>query len=62
MFDEETPARKKTVHEISQDLAPLSLTEIDARIELLKAEIERLVEARAGKMKTQAAADALFRQ
>jgi uncharacterized small protein (DUF1192 family) len=43
-------------------LAPLSLTEIDARIELLKAEIERLVEARAGKMKTQAAADALFRR
>lgn len=62
MFDEETPARKKTVHEIGQDLAPLSLTEIDARIELLKAEIERLVEARAGKMKTQAAADALFRR
>ena len=62
MFDEETPARKKTGHEIGQDLAPLSLAEIDARIELLKAEIERLVEARVGKMKTQAAADALFRQ
>jgi len=62
MFDEETPARKKTVHEIGQELASLSLTEIDARIELLKAEIERLVEARVGKMKTQAAADALFRR
>lgn len=62
MFDEEMPAKKKTSHEIGQDLAPLSLAEIDARIELLKAEIERLAEARGKKVKTQAAADALFRR
>lgn len=62
MFDEEMPVRKKTVHEVGQDLAPLSLADIDARIELLKAEIERLAQARADKTKTQAAADALFRR
>ncbi|HRE20871.1 MAG TPA: DUF1192 domain-containing protein [Rhabdaerophilum sp.] len=61
MFDEETAPRKKSTHEIGQDLAPLSLAEIDARIELLKAEIERLTQVRGEKLKTQAAADALFR-
>lgn len=62
MFDEEVTAKKKSTHEIGQDLAPLSLAEIDTRIELLKAEIERLTQARGDKMKTQAAADALFRR
>ncbi len=61
MFDEEMPAKKKTTHEIGQDLAPVSLADIDARIELLKGEIERLSQARAEKMRSQAAADALFR-
>jgi uncharacterized small protein (DUF1192 family) len=41
-FLDERPARSKTVHEIGQDLAALSVDELDARVVLLKAEIERL--------------------
>ena len=62
MFDEEALKRKKTPHEIGQDLSLLAIGEIDERIALLRAEIERLSEARAGKLKTQTAADALFKR
>ncbi|MCA1952657.1 MAG: DUF1192 domain-containing protein [Hyphomicrobiales bacterium] len=61
MFEEENRPRKAAAHEIGQDLAPLSVAEIDARVEMLKAEIQRLEAARAGKLVSQAAADALFR-
>ncbi len=62
LFPEEDLPKKKTVHEIGQDLSALSLEEIDARIALLKAEIERLGEARAGKSASRLAADAFFRK
>jgi uncharacterized small protein (DUF1192 family) len=62
MFDETLPIQKKTVHEVGQDLAPLSIAEIDERITALQAEIERLGIARRDKLKTQAAADALFKR
>ncbi|TAJ34834.1 MAG: DUF1192 domain-containing protein [Bosea sp. (in: a-proteobacteria)] len=62
MFPEDDSPKKKAVHEIGQDLSALSLEEIDARIALLKAEIERLTEARAGKSASRLAADAFFRK
>jgi uncharacterized small protein (DUF1192 family) len=60
MADDDKPARK-VVHEIGQDLAQLSVDEIDLRIELLKAEIARLSDARRAKTETRAAADAFFK-
>lgn len=62
MFEEEASPRKKTVHEVGQDLSSLSIAEIDERMALLQAEIIRLDEAKARKLRTQAAADALFRR
>lgn len=59
--DDDRPA-KRTVHEIGQDLSMLSLTEIDQRIEALKAEIERLSEIRTKKDASRSAADAFFRK
>ncbi len=61
LFEEEAP-RKKLEHEIGQDLSPLSVAEIDARIALLQEEIERLRQARTAKDATRSAADALFRK
>ncbi|KAF0229544.1 MAG: hypothetical protein FD175_1882 [Beijerinckiaceae bacterium] len=62
MFNEDAEPRKKSTHEIGQDLSPLAIAEIDERIEQLHAEIARLAEARARKLSTQAAADALFKR
>lgn len=62
LFPEDDSPKKNAVHEIGQDLSALSLEEIDARIALLKAEIERLTEARAGKSASRLAADAFFRK
>lgn len=62
MFDEPALPRKKTIHEIGQDLSSLSIREIEERVALLHAEIVRLDEAKAGKLRTQAAADALFKK
>ena len=61
MFDEDLPRPKMTTHVVGQDLSPLSLEEIDARIAQLKSEIERLEQARASKQAVKGAADALFR-
>lgn len=44
IFDEEPPKKKK-VHEIGEDLATLSVDELEERIAPLKAEILRLEEA-----------------
>jgi uncharacterized small protein (DUF1192 family) len=61
LFEEELP-RKKSGHEVGQDLSLLSVAEIDERIALLVAEIERLKQARQAKDATKSAADALFRK
>ena len=42
---EDEPPKKKTVHEIGEDLSKLSLFELADRIEMLKAEIARLEQA-----------------
>jgi uncharacterized small protein (DUF1192 family) len=62
MFDEERPKTSSSTHQIGQDLSLLAITEIDERIAMLEAEIERLRVARAAKVKTQAAADLLFKR
>lgn len=56
--DERPPVKR--AHEIGQDLSALSLAEIDERIVLLQAEIERLAEARRKKDASRSAADAIF--
>lgn len=59
--DDDHP-RKAGVHEIGQDLSPLSIDEIDRRIAALHAEIERLQAVRAGKQASKAAADLFFKR
>jgi uncharacterized small protein (DUF1192 family) len=59
--DDDRP-RRSPVHEIGQDLSPLSIEDIDRRIAALQAEIERLAEARAGKQASKAAADLFFKR
>ena len=62
IFPEDDRPKPKSVHEVGQDLSMLSLAEIDERIAALKAEIERLAEARAKKDASRSAADAFFRK
>lgn len=62
LFPDDDRPKPKAVHEIGQDLSMLSLAEIDQRIEVLKAEIERLAQARTGKAASRNAADAFFRK
>jgi uncharacterized small protein (DUF1192 family) len=60
-IDDDRP--KKTVsHEIGQDLALLSVGELDERIALLKDEIARLSADRAKKEASRSAADAVFKR
>ncbi len=56
--DDEAP-KKKLAHEVGEDLSKLSLDELAARVELLKAEIARL-EAAAEAKRTSAKAAASF--
>ena len=58
---EEDLPRKSRIHEIGQDLSTLSLDELEARIETLKAEIERIETARDAKTAQRMAADRFFR-
>lgn len=60
LFDEESP-KKKIAHEIGSDLSLLSADELSARIDLLKAEIDRLEKERQSKLKGRAAAENLFK-
>ncbi|HVL72713.1 MAG TPA: DUF1192 domain-containing protein [Beijerinckiaceae bacterium] len=59
-FADEKP-RPKPTHEIGQDLAKLSVDELDERVALLAAEIERLREARRAKEASRLAASAFFK-
>jgi uncharacterized small protein (DUF1192 family) len=62
LFDEEDRPRPKVVHEIGQDLALLSVAELEARIALLKGEIARLEADIARKRSTRTAADQFFKR
>jgi uncharacterized small protein (DUF1192 family) len=59
--DDDKP-KKKLAHEIGQDLALLSLRELDERIAVLQDEIARLEVARAKKQASRSAADQFFKR
>lgn len=61
-MDEDAAARKTRAHEIGQDLALLSVEELQERVALLQAEIARLEQAIVGKRASLAAADTFFKR
>jgi uncharacterized small protein (DUF1192 family) len=61
MDEEDRPKRPKT-HEIGQDLALLSIAELDERVGSLRAEIMRLETAKAHKLAAQGAAQSFFKK
>jgi uncharacterized small protein (DUF1192 family) len=62
MFDDDDRPKKKIAHEIGQDLALLSVAELNERIALLKEEIARLESDIVKKEAKRSAADAFFRK
>lgn len=60
LFDDDRPL-KKIAHEIGSDLSLLSVDELAARIDLLKAEIARLEAEKDRKGASRSAAESLFR-
>jgi uncharacterized small protein (DUF1192 family) len=61
MDDEDRP-RKKTSHEIGQDLTLLSVDELNARIALMREEIARLEGDIAKKQASRSLADEFFKK
>ena len=61
-IEEDDRPKKKIVHEIGQDLALLSLVELNERIAVLQEEIARLEAARAKKQASRSAADQFFKR
>lgn len=55
------PVKAPARHEIGQSLDALSVDELEERIALLRAEIERLDQAMTVKKASRAAADSVFR-
>ena len=62
LLDDDDRPRPKVAHDIGQDLALLSVQELEARIALLRGEIERLESDIARKRSTRATADQFFKQ
>ena len=61
MDDDDRP-KKKVTHEIGQDLALLSVEELEARVTVLREEIARLEADMVKKRATRAAADQFFKR
>lgn len=61
MFDDDGTPRKPSPHEVGMPIDTLSVEELESRIGLLEAEIERLRRAISARQKTKSAADALFK-
>jgi len=61
-IDEDDRPKKKIVHEIGQDLTLLSVTELNARIELMREEIARLEADIKNKQASRSAADEFFKR
>jgi uncharacterized small protein (DUF1192 family) len=61
-IDEDDRPKKKVAHEIGQDLALLSVEELNDRISLLNDEVARLQAAREKKRASRSAADQFFKQ
>lgn len=59
--EDERP-KAKTIHEIGQNLALLSVEELDDRVTLLREEIERIQTDREKKLASMAAAAAFFKR
>ncbi len=60
-FIEDDRPQKKIAHEVGADLSTLSVDELRARVDLLKAEIVRIEAEAASKTSTRSAAESLFR-
>jgi len=60
--DEDDRPKKKVVHEIGQELALLSIKELEERIALLRDEIGRLETAIASKQGSRTVADQFFKK
>ena len=61
-IEEDDRPKKKIAHEIGQDLALLSVEELNERIALLNDEIARLEAALASKQASRSAADQFFKK
>jgi len=61
-MDEDDRPKKKIAHEIGQDLALLSIKELEDRITLLREEIARLQSAIASKQGSRQVADQVFKK
>jgi uncharacterized small protein (DUF1192 family) len=60
--DDDDRPKKKITHDIGQELALLSVKELEERIALLKAEIGRLEASIAGKQSSRNVADQFFKK
>jgi uncharacterized small protein (DUF1192 family) len=61
-IDDEDRPKKKVSHEIGQELTLLSVEELAARVELLRAEIGRLEADMVKKRASRSAADQFFKK
>lgn len=61
-IDEDDKPKKKVAHEIGQDLTLLSVEELDARVQLLRDEINRLEADMERKRVSRSAADQFFKR
>lgn len=61
-LDDDDKPKKKPVHELGEDLSRLSLDELAARVEMLKAEIVRIEEAATAKRTSADVAASFFRK
>ena len=61
-IDDDDRPKKKITHEIGQELALLSVAELDERVALLNEEIARLEADKAKKQVTRSAADQFFKR
>lgn len=62
MFHEDDAKPKLKAFLLGQDVSAFSIADLDETVERLRAEIERLNAEKARKLKSAAAADALFRK
>jgi uncharacterized small protein (DUF1192 family) len=62
VVDDDDRPKKKIVHEIGQDLALLSIKELEERIALLTEEIARLKATIASKQGSRSVADQFFKK
>jgi uncharacterized small protein (DUF1192 family) len=62
MIEDDDRPKKKITHEIGQELALLSVKELEERIVLLRGEIARLETSIAGKQTSRTVADQFFKK